>query len=78
MVTSAEREGSQWELGLSLGLSQFGAFSVEVPLLSTMVTSSECRPQSGGTFSEIYNEVLVSLIFFSPFSKVPVIVYRHG
>jgi hypothetical protein len=37
VVTFAEREGSWWGPGLSPGLSPFRAFSVEVPLLSTMM-----------------------------------------
>jgi hypothetical protein len=48
------------------------AFPVEVPLLSTMVANSRCRPQSGGGSNEV-----MSLIFLSA-SNVPVIVYRHG
>jgi hypothetical protein len=78
VVTFAERVGSQLGAGLTLGPSPFWAFSAEVPLLSTMVVSSGCRPQSGGVLSESSNEVMMSLIFFSPVGKVPVIVYKHG
>jgi hypothetical protein len=45
-------------------------FSAEVPLLPTMVASSGYRPQLGGILSESSNEAMVSLIFFSPVSKV--------
>jgi hypothetical protein len=69
VVTFAERSGPRLGVGLSLGLSPFRAFSVEVPLLST---------QSSGALYESRNEVMISLIFFSPVSKVLVIVYRHG
>jgi hypothetical protein len=78
VVTFAERAGSWWGLGLSPGLSPFWAFSVEEPLLSTMVASSGCRPQLGGALPESCNEVMVSFILLSLFSNVPVIVYRHG
>jgi hypothetical protein len=47
------------------------AFSAEVPLMSTMVAGSGYRPQSGGALSQSSNEAMVSLIFFSPVSKVP-------
>jgi hypothetical protein len=43
-----------------------------------MVTGSGYRPQSGGALSESSNEAMVSLIFFSPVSNVPVIIYGHG
>jgi hypothetical protein len=78
VVTFAERAGSLLGEGLSPSLSPFWAFSAEVPFLSTMVESSGCRPQLGGALSESSNEVMVSLIFFPPVDKVPVIVYRHG
>jgi hypothetical protein len=78
VVTFAERAGSQLGTGLSPKLTPFRAFSVEVPLLSTMVASSGCRPQLGEALSEGSNEVMMSLTFFSSVSKFPVIVYRHG
>jgi hypothetical protein len=78
VVTFAERAGSWLGAGLSPGLSPFWAFSVEGPLLSTIVESSGCRPQLGEVLSESSNEVMMSLIFFSPVSKVTVIIYRYG
>jgi hypothetical protein len=78
VVTFAERARSQWGPGLSPGLSPFWAFSVEVPLLSTMVASSRYRPQLGGALPESCDEVMVPFILFFLFSDVLVIVYRHG
>jgi hypothetical protein len=66
------------EVGLSPRLSPFWAFSVEVPLLSTMVASSDCKPQLDRTLPECFIEVTVFLVFFPPFSNVLVLVYRHG
>jgi hypothetical protein len=78
VVTFAKMARSQWGPGLSLRLLPFWAFPVEVPLLSTMVASSGCGPQSGGALPEICNEVMVFSILFFLFSNVLVIVYRHG
>jgi hypothetical protein len=74
----AEKAGSRFGAELSPGLSPFWTFSAEVPLLSTMVTSSGCRPQSGGALSENSNEVMMALTFFSPVREDLVIVQRQG
>jgi hypothetical protein len=52
VVTFAEVASSQWGLGLYPGLSPFGAFLVEVPLLSTIVASLGYRPPLGGVLPE--------------------------
>jgi hypothetical protein len=76
VVTFAERAGSQLGVELTPGLSPLSILCRSVP--SVQVASSGCRPQLGQALSESSNEVMMSLIFFSPVSNVPVIVYRHG
>jgi hypothetical protein len=72
--TFGERAGSQLGAGLTPRLSPLLSILWRGALLSTMVASSGCRPQLGGGS----NEVMVSLIFFSPVSNVLIIVYRHS